>query len=59
MGEPAAPNDLIPWRPGQWASVVVGPLGGFGGEGKPESLGWILGFLPLAVFFSSSVFDCR
>ncbi|CAK8993000.1 unnamed protein product, partial [Durusdinium trenchii] len=36
-GEQADPGDLIPWVPGQWLSVIVGPLGQFNGEGTTVS----------------------
>lgn len=36
-GELAGPGDLIPWAPGQWLSIVVGPLGHYHGEDTTAS----------------------
>ena len=36
-GEEAEPGDLVPWEPGQWLSITVGPLEAIGGEATTVS----------------------
>lgn len=38
VGEMVEPNDFVPFSPGQWVTIAVGPLGHFEGDGTTDSV---------------------